>query len=109
MILIKLIYYFTGALVISPHYSTHPDASVVSPFFPTGSLDLPGAGGSGSGGISLVGCETLFAGVVGTCVSNIGVATSDAMLTRAGGAQQRLVSSLSCDVGTSALRLRRTV
>ena len=37
-----------------------------------------------SGGISLVGCETLLAGVVGTCVSTVGVAISDVVLTRAG-------------------------
>ena len=70
---------------------------------------MSGAGGSGSGGISLLGSETLLAGVVGTCVSTVGVAISDVVLTRAGGVQRRLESSLSCDVGTSALRLRRTV
>ena len=36
--LMKCIYYFTSALVVSPHYSTSPEASVVSPFFPTESL-----------------------------------------------------------------------
>ena len=62
--------------------------------------------------ISLVGRDTLLAGVVGTCVSTVGVAISDVVLscrrcptTRL----RRLVSSLSCDVGTNALRLRRIV
>ena len=68
-----------------------------------------GAGGSGSGGISLVGRETLRAGVGGTCVSTVGVVTSDVVLIRAGGVQRLLVSSLSCDVGTSTLWLRRIV
>ena len=36
--LMKCIYYFTSALVVSPHYSTSPEASVVSPFFPTESF-----------------------------------------------------------------------
>ena len=69
---------------------------------------MSGAGGSGSGGISLVGRETLLAGVVGTCVSTVGVAISDVVLIRAGGVQRRLESSVSCDVGTSTLRLRLT-
>ena len=47
--------------------------------------------------------------MVGTCVSTVGVAISDVVLTRAGGVQRRLESSLSCDVGTSALQLRPIV
>ena len=34
---LKNIYYCNSALVVIYHYSTGPDASVVSPFFPTGS------------------------------------------------------------------------
>ena len=70
---------------------------------------MSGAVSSGSGGISLVGRETPLAGVVGIFVSTVGVAISDVVLTRAGGVHRRLESSLSRDVGTSAVRLQRIV
>ena len=61
--------------------------------------------------MSLVGRETLLAGVVGRCVSTVGVAISDVVLTHTGGVQRRVDSSQSRDVGTStsSLRLRGTV
>ena len=109
--LMKCNHYVTSpdVSVVSPHYSTSPDASAGGFTVLPDRVTLSGAGGSGSGGISLVGRETLLAGVVGACVSRVGVAISDVVLTRAGGVQRRLDSSLSCDVGTSALQLRRTV
>ena len=57
----------------------------------------------------LVGRETLLAGVVGSCVSTVGVAISDVVLTHTGGVQRCVDSSQSRDVGTSSLRLRGTV
>ena len=47
--------------------------------------------------------------MVGTCVSTVGVAISDVVLTRAGGVQRRLESSLSWDVGTLELTRQRNV
>ena len=85
--LMKCIYYFTSAkLVVTPRYSYKSSRFGGFTVLPD-RVTLSGAGGSGSGGISLVGCETLLAGVVGTCVSTVGVVTSDAVLTRVGGAQ----------------------
>ena len=72
--LMKRIYYFTSALVVTPRYSTSPVASGGFTVLPD-RVTLSGAGGFGSGGISLVGRETLLAGVVGTCVSTVGVVT----------------------------------
>ena len=59
--------------------------------------------------MSRVGRETLLAGVVGSCVSTVGDAISDVVLTHTGGVQRRVDSSQSRDVGTSSLRLRGTV
>ena len=70
---------------------------------------MSGAADSGSEDISLVGRETLLPGVVCNCVSTGGVAISDVVLTRAGGVQLQLETSLSRDVGTSVLPFRSTV
>ena len=67
-------------------------------------VTLSGAASSASGG-----CETLLAGVAGGCISTVGVVISDVALTRAGGVSRPLETSVSRDVGTSALRLRRIV
>ena len=48
-------------------------------------VTMTGAVGTGRGDISLVGRETLPTGVVGSCVSAVGIAISDVVLTRRGG------------------------
>ena len=47
--------------------------------------------------------------MVGSCVSTVGVAISYVVLIRVGGVHGPWETSLSRDVGTSALRLRCTV
>ena len=58
-------------------------------------------------GISLVGRETLLAGVVGSCVSTVGAAISYAVLTHTGGVQRRVDSSQSRGVGTRGQDYKR--
>ena len=83
--LMKCSYYFTSpdVSVVSPHYTIRFGGFTVLP----DRVTLSGAGGSGSGGISLVGRETFLAGVVGTCISTVDVAISYVVLTCAGGVQ----------------------
>ena len=47
--------------------------------------------------------------MVGSCISTVGVAISDVVMTRVGGVHRQLESSQSRDVGTSALPLRSTI
>ena len=108
--LVKWIYYFTIVQIHRWFHRTTLQVQTLRCFtvFPD-RVTLSGAAGCGRGCISLVGHLTLLAGVVGTCVSTVGDAISDAVLTRTGGVHRPLETSLSRDVGTSDLRLRRTV
>ena len=75
-----LLQYFTSPneLVVSPHPRRFGGVTVLPD-----RVTLSSAASSGSGGISLVGREILLVGVVGTCVSTVGVVISHIVLTRA--------------------------